>query len=108
MEHINSLRITRDEDLIISLAQPIGLLHSQKKRKALDYCETVMKGKTHLTIGSINMVRNVFDLQKDRSKQLGTFGLKLSKIVAREENLTESGRQIQTLDEAFRKYQGYL
>ena len=66
LEHINSLRITQDEDLIINLAEPMNILHAQKKRKMLNYCETVMKGKTHLTIGSINMVKNIFSLQKDK------------------------------------------
>ena len=74
LEHINSLKITQDEDLIINLAEPINLLHAQRRRKMLNYCESIMKGRTHLTIGSINIIKTIFPLQKDRLRSLGSIG----------------------------------
>lgn len=39
------------------------MTYAQKKRKILSYCEKVVKGKTPLTIRTINMVRHIFDYE---------------------------------------------
>ena len=33
--------------------------YSQKKRKILSYCESVMKDKAYITFDSVNTVRNI-------------------------------------------------
>ena len=102
------MNVSEDEDLVINLAEPINIIHAQKKRRILDYCEKVMKGKTHLTLGSLNLIKNIFSLQKDKRGELGTFGKKLSVIVSSSERLSEVDRQITSLEEAFAKYSNYL
>ena len=74
LEHINSLKISHEEDLVIALAEPIDISHAQKKRKFQNYCESVMKGKTNLTLSTINLVKNILNLKNNETTEMGTYG----------------------------------
>ena len=59
------LKLSYEEEMLQNLSEPIGIEKVKKKRKILEYYDSVMKGKLHLTISGLKTAKNIFNLVID-------------------------------------------
>ena len=72
LENVSKLKVSEAEEMVLLLVEPLNIEHMKKKRQALEYYDTVMKDKLHMTILGLTMAKNVLSFGAGTGQKDGT------------------------------------